>query len=282
MSALRARRTVVLADGHNPSRLCVAPCLKTWLVRKVRPQMTEMAKTAVLLVAGVGSRLRPLTDSIPKALVPVGGRSILERAVFALKAHGVETFVFATGYRRQAVEVLVGSWGIDARFCFNECYDSTQNSISLLRCEGALRDKSFFKLDGDLLFDARVIERLNAAGSSLSVAVDGRRKLDEEAMKVRCDGRLGIVDFGKGIPVAEAHGESIGIERLSAEAGTLVFDAIARLETNGIVNRYYEDVYADLIAQGKLAARAIEVGDLAWTEVDCVEDLDRARQLFGE
>lgn len=81
MSALRARRTGVPADGHDPSRLCVAPCLKAWLVRKVRPQMTEMAKTAVLLVAGVGSRLRPLTDSIPKALVPVGGRSILERAV---------------------------------------------------------------------------------------------------------------------------------------------------------------------------------------------------------
>ncbi|MGC4070017.1 MAG: phosphocholine cytidylyltransferase family protein [Polyangiaceae bacterium] len=242
--------------------------------------MTQLTETAILLVAGVGSRLRPLTDSIPKALVSVGESSILERAVNALKLAGVRHFVFATGYRQEAVVEKAREWKLDAVFCPNERYEATQNSISLLRCESALRGKSFFKLDGDVLFETEILQRLLRSAEDLAVAVDGKRALDEEAMKVQVDAQGRISRFGKAIAVRDAQGESIGIERLSARAGAQVFDAIARLEERGICDKYYEDVYADLIEEGKISARAIEVGDLRWTEVDSQADLAHAKALF--
>jgi choline kinase len=242
--------------------------------------MIEPTETAVLLVAGIGSRLRPLTDNVPKALVSVGKSSILERAIAILRNQGVKTFVFATGYRQEAVEAKVKQWGIDALFCPNDRYDSTQNSISLLRCAKALAGKSFFKLDGDVLFEPAIIERLSVSEVGLSVAVDGKRVLDEEAMKVQVGDNRRILHFGKPIAVKDAAGESIGIERLSATAGKAVFDGIAELEQQGIFDRYYEDVYASLIQRGTIAAEAIEVGDLAWTEVDSPADLANARELF--
>lgn len=243
--------------------------------------MIERTETAVLLVAGIGSRLRPLTDNVPKALVPVGEMSIVERAVTVLKQFGVKRFVFATGYRKEAVESAVAHWGIDAVFCPNERYDRTQNSISLLDCQRVLRGTSFFKLDGDVLFDPKIIERLSASRAELAVAVDGKRALDEEAMKVKLGENKRILRFGKALRVAEAQGESIGIERLSASVGEAVFDGIAELEREGIVDRYYEDVYATLIERNTITAEAIEVGDLPWTEVDNPEDLAKARELFS-
>lgn len=242
--------------------------------------MAESIRTAVLLVAGMGSRLRPLTNEIPKALVPINGQSILERAIAALRAHGVEQFVLATGYKDEAVRSAVAGMGINATFCHNSRYDATQNSISLLQCRSAVGKGGFYKLDGDLLFDSRVIERLGAGTEPLKVAVDASRAVDAEAMKVTCDSNGCILRFGKSIAVSEAFGESIGIERIGASTADLLFDAIASLDRQGVVDRYYEDVYSELLKEGKMAASAINVGDLRWAEVDNLADLEHATRLF--
>lgn len=243
-------------------------------------RMAESIKTAVLLVAGTGSRLRPLTDGIPKALVPINGRSILERAVASLRAHGVQQFVFATGYKDQAVRTAVGNMGIQATFCHNDRYQTTQNSISLLQCRAAIGDAGFYKLDGDLLFDARVLERLDAEVEPLAVAVDAVRALDAEAMKVTTNSSQRIRRFGKSIAIPDAYGESIGIERVGTSISDRIFDAIAALDGRGIVDRYYEDVYSELLADCRIAACAVNVGDLHWAEVDNMADLEHAEALF--
>lgn len=247
---------------------------------KVDSQMKEVIDTAVLLVAGIGSRLRPLTDEIPKALVKVGQSSILERAVATLRGCGICRFVFATGYREDAVRAASAAMGIDAEFCHNPQFSSTQNSISLLRCQSAVGQRGFFKLDGDVLFERSIVERLNSGDAELEVAVDGMRPLDLEAMKVVCKTGGVIERFGKSVGIAESQGESIGIERISAAAAGPLFDAIAELERRGVKDRYYEDVYSDLIAARRVAAHAVEVGDLNWTEVDDFADLQRATSAF--
>lgn len=243
--------------------------------------MAELIRTAVLLVAGMGSRLRPLTDEIPKALVPINGRSILERAVAALCARGVQQFVLATGYRDEAVRNALAGMGVSATFCHNSRYAETQNSISLLQCRSAVGKAGFYKLDGDLLFDSRVIERLDAASEPLAVAVDASRAVDAEAMKVTSDSKGRILRFGKSIPVPDASGESIGIERVGASITDVLFDAIASLERRGVVDRYYEDVYSELLKEGKIGASAMNVGDLRWAEVDDMADLEHAAALFA-
>ena len=104
------------------------------------------------------------------------------------------------------------------------------------------------------------MSRLDDQETELAVAVDSSRPLDAEAMKARIvDGN--IEAFGKGIPT-ESTSESIGIERLGVSAGAEVFDAIAAAVAHGRTDLYYEDVYSNLIASGRIHARAVDVARL--------------------
>jgi choline kinase len=241
-----------------------------------------MVEAAVILVAGVGSRLRPITDTRPKALAPVGDETILSRAVRQLLDFGVSRLVLATGYREDAVRAALGGLAahVDVTYCPNPRYDTTQNSVSLALCREAVGERSFFKLDGDVVFDLELLERIAAPETELSVGVDSGRKLDAEAMKVVVEGRT-IRRFGKGVPLAESHGESIGIERIAASASKKLFDALDERVAAGITGLYYEDVYSELIAEGRLVAEVADVSGLRWTEVDTFEDLETARRLFA-
>jgi len=235
---------------------------------------------AVILVAGIGSRLRPITDDRPKALVDIGGETILGRAVRQLASYGVRKIVLATGYREDAVRAAMVGSPVAVEYCRNPEFDRTQNSVSLALCRSALGSDAFFKLDGDVVFQRQVLERLDASSSELAVAVDSGRMLDAEAMKVTVSG-TDISAFGKGIGLAESSGESIGIERIAASRSTTLFDALDAAIGAGETNLYYEDVYSRLIATGALRAEAIAVADLPWTEVDDFSDLERARELVA-
>lgn len=241
------------------------------------PAVTATTDAAVILVAGVGSRLRPLTDDRPKALMDLGGETILGRAVRLLRSAGVQEIVLATGYREDQIRAALSRLGVTATLIENPAFDSTQNSVSLALCRAALSGKSFFKLDGDVVFQPGVLERLQRSNAELAVAVDSARALDEEAMKVRTEGDR-IRAFGKRIPLAQAAAETIGIERLTRAAADRVFAAMEAAIARGVRDRYYEDFYSELVESGALSAAAVEVGDLAWSEVDTFEDLERARR----
>lgn len=233
----------------------------------------------MLLVAGSGTRLGDPAGR-PKSLVEIGGRSMLTRAIEHLVAVGVEHLVFATGYREEAIREAVANLPVRTSFCRNDAYSTTQNSVSLLRCREAVGDASFFKLDGDVVFRREVLERLLAKDGAIVAAVDGRAELADEEMKVYVDGDR-ITHFGKGLDPKRSAGESIGIERVDGSVSMRLFDALARAESEGRTNLYYEDVYQELIDEG-IVARSADVTDLPWIEVDTREDLARAVALFGE
>jgi choline kinase len=241
------------------------------------PAATELA---VVLVAGQGTRLRPLTDDRPKALVQVGDETILGRAARLLAAAGVRRLIVATGYRADAIRAALARSPIEVTYCHNPDFAVTQNSVSLERCAAAVGARSFFKLDGDVLFHPAVLSRLAAAGAPLAVAVDGRAELGAEEMKVLADPGGRITAFGKELPPAESAGESIGIERVDAAIAPALFEALARASAAGRVDLYYEAIYGELIAAG-IEARRVDVTDLPWTEVDTPEDLARGRALVA-
>lgn len=234
---------------------------------------------AVILVAGIGSRLRPITDDRPKALVDLGGETILGRAVRLLTSYGVRKIVLATGYREDAVQAAMRGAPVAVEYCRNPEFDRTQNSVSLALCRASVGSDAFFKLDGDVVFQRQVLERLDESSAALSVAVDSGRTLDADAMKVTVSG-ADILAFGKGIELAKSAGESIGIERIAASHSAALFDALDRAIQGGETGLYYEDVYSRLIAADALRAEAVEVRDLPWTEVDDFTDLERARELI--
>jgi len=236
---------------------------------------------AVILVAGIGSRLRPITDDRPKALVDLGGETILGRAVRLLASYGVRKVVLATGYREDAVMAALTDAPVVVEYCRNPEFDRTQNSVSLALCRKAVGSADFFKLDGDVVFQRQVLERLDASSTELAVAVDSGRMLDAEAMKVTVS-EIGISAFGKGIALSASAGESIGIERIRGGAVSTVFETLEAVIAGGETGLYYEDVYSRLISAGRLRAEAVPVSDLPWTEVDDFDDLARARALVSE
>lgn len=205
---------------------------------------------------------------------------MLARATEQLIAVGVEHLVFATGYREEAIREAVAALPVRTSFCRNDEYATTQNSVSLLRCAAAIGSESFFKLDGDVVFRQEVLERLLAADGAIVAAVDSGAELADEEMKVYVDGDR-ITHFGKGLDPAKSAGESIGIERVDSSVTARLFVALAKAEGEGRTSLYYEDVYQELIDEG-VVARAADVTDLPWIEVDTREDLTRAVALFGE
>ncbi|MFI5302673.1 MAG: NTP transferase domain-containing protein, partial [Polyangiales bacterium] len=121
---------------------------------------------ACILAAGVGQRLRPLTDDRPKALVEIAGKSFLDRLIAQLVAVGVRELVIATGWRAEAVARAVEGAPIAVTTCLNEAFDRTQNSVSFLACRDALLAGGAvdtLKLDGDIVIDVDVLRRLIAA-----------------------------------------------------------------------------------------------------------------------
>ena len=141
--------------------------------------------TAVILVAGIGSRLRPITDDRPKALVDLGGETILGRAVRLLAE-----LRRAKSRARDGLPRGRGAGGDAGRAAAPSSTAKTPNSIALKTpcrslCVGAaLGADAFFKLDGDVVFQRQVLDRLDASPAELAVAVDAGRMLDAEAMKV--------------------------------------------------------------------------------------------------
>ena len=237
------------------------------------------ADVAVILVAGVGERLRPLTNDRPKCLVDVGQGTLLGRTVALLVAHGVQEIVLATGYREDAVRAAMQGCAVPVRYCLNVAYATTQNGMSLLECEAAVGGRSFYKLDGDLLFRREVLERLDGCAAPLAVALERKAELGAEEMKATyVPGSQRIAAFGKGLEPKEAAGESIGLERVSGVAVLPLFHALEAARAAEETHLYYEDVYGRMVAGG-LWAEGVEVSDLAWTEVDTPEDLDRAREM---
>jgi choline kinase len=244
---------------------------------------------ACILAAGIGQRLRPLTDDKPKALVEVDGKSFLDRLIAQLAAVGVKELVVATGWREDAVERALARSPIPWKLRRNDRFDTTQNSVSLHACADALfadGPQDVFKLDGDVIVDVEVFRRLlqkqRETGAHLVAAIDPHRDvpLGAEEMKVTVAKAEAdrITAFGKHLDPKASAGESIGVELISAAGLSPIFDALGALVTAGTTDLYYEDVYDRLLSThgGPLDARAVDVGDLPWTEVDTADDLARA------
>ncbi|ASS76278.1 hypothetical protein CIG75_15885 [Tumebacillus algifaecis] len=237
----------------------------------------------VILVAGVGSRLRPLTDDRPKCLVEIGGQTILSRFLQgAEEANAFQEVVLITGYRHEQIAAAVEEWqqshALPVRLVHNERYDETNNGYTLLCAKDFLHD-GFVLTDGDLLLEDGILRRV-ASATDTHLAVDMQMKLDEEAMKFVLDENGFVTELSKEISVERGLGESIGLCKINAEHVQGVIDHLAKLVEQGEENEYYERAFQELIHEG-WQLKVVDVGDLRWVEVDDQKDLARAEQIFG-
>jgi choline kinase len=238
---------------------------------------------AVILSAGQGSRLLPLTAERPKCLLPLGSRSLIEWQIEVLARCGVDEIVVVVGFRAALVEALLATLarpGLGIRTLFNPFYNVADNlgSCWLARHEMA---GDFLLLNGDTLFEAAVLQRLlDSPPTPITVTIDRKASYDADDMKVHLDGSR-LLDIGKTLPPARTNGESIGLLLFRDTGPELFVDAIDRaLRVSEGVKSFYLKVIDQLAKSRRVETVSIE--GLAWGEVDYPADLQQAERLVAD
>ncbi|MCH5169613.1 MAG: phosphocholine cytidylyltransferase family protein [Prevotellaceae bacterium] len=235
---------------------------------------------AVILAAGMASRLRPLTSSTPKCLLKVGERTLLQRSMDALVREGIREFVIVTGYLHEQVEAFVSrTYGedISVRFIHNKDYETTNNIYSLWLARPEAEGEDILLLDSDLLYDGDIVKRV-LADRHENVLTLIRHELGEEEMKVVTDARGAITEISKTCDPAQAAGESLGIERMGkAYTAALYRELEVMMTQEHLENSFYELAFLRLISRGSTFS-VLDVTDLFSCELDTVEDFETAKQ----
>lgn len=236
---------------------------------------------AVILAAGIASRLRPLTDTTPKCLLQIGERCLLQRTFDALIANGINDFVVVTGYReRQIIEFLDSQYiGINILFISNERYSSTNNIYSLWLAKAEVRGQDILLLDSDILFDPQIITVVlnNSAPDALAL---NRHELGEEEIKVVVDGNKRVVEISKVCSIADAIGESVGIEKMSATYTEALYTELDQMiEVEKQDNIFYERAFERLIPKG-FSFKIEDTTRYFSIELDTVDDFNQAKRLI--
>jgi L-glutamine-phosphate cytidylyltransferase len=231
---------------------------------------------AIILSAGQGRRLLPLTERAPKCILPVCGQPLIGRQIDTLARCGIGDVTVIVGFGAQAVEKqLVELYGPRRiRTLYNPFFASTDNLVS---CWVARVDmqQDFLLLNGDTLFDATVLEELLAAPSRpITLAVGSKDRYDDDDMKViRAGDRL--VQVGKKLPADRVDAESIGMMTFKGDGPRLFRDAIEQaIRTPEAQKQWYLSLIDSLAQRGVVFTQSIP--SQRWAEVDSVADLERA------
>ncbi len=247
---------------------------------------------AIIVAAGPGSRLMPLTSEKPKCLLEIGGKPILERAIEVLRQNGVEKIAVVRGYRGDLINYP------DVTYYENPDFGNNNILGSLLYAEDEMNDAFIFSYS-DILYSSDIVAKLVDGAADIALIVDvnwihryeGRDKhpiSEAELVKVE-NGR--VVKIGKGVvKPEEAQGEFIGLARFTKVGAEAMRAAYHRVEKEcptttpfqqaaSLKTAYMTDMIQELVDTGSLV-KAVEI-EGGWMEIDTPQDLAEARRWFA-
>jgi choline kinase len=238
----------------------------------------------LILGAGQGKRLLPLTEEVPKALLDIHGRTLLERQIDAFAACGIKEFVVITGYNSTMMtdhlwEIEGRNPGIEIRTVYNPFFAVADNLASCWMARGEM-DGEFIQVNGDNLFRAAMIEDLlKAPEAPVVVAINQKAQYDNDDMKVMLDGER-LTEIGKTLPLEAVDAEAIGIYHFRGEGARLYREVLekAMLEPSGL-KQWFPSAVGTLAKLTEIAV--CPVNGHEWCEVDFPVDLQHARQLVA-
>jgi choline kinase len=237
----------------------------------------------MVLAAGAGRRLRPDTDALPKALLPVDGPvTILDIALRNLAAVGLRDVVIVVGFAadevRDRAADLEREHGVRLTLVDNDRAEEWNNAYSLWLAREHFAGGALL-VNGDTVHPVSVEKTLLAAGgqAGLVIAVDDVKRLADEEMKVITDPEGRVRRITKLMDPALAHGEYIGATLIGADAAASLADALEATWRRD-PSLYYEDGFQELADRGA-AIGVASIGEVDWVEVDNHEDLCRAREI---
>ena len=236
---------------------------------------------AIILSAGQGSRLLPLTEKMPKCLIDLGGRSMLEWQLRALDQMGVAEAVVVTGFFPDLVEAelnRVALTQLRVRTLYNPFYKLADNLASCWMARAELSGPCMI-LNGDTLFEPEIAGRLLAAPSApITVTIDRKAAYDADDMKVVTEGDH-LRAIGKALTADRVNGESIGFLRFDADGAALFVAELERtMRTPEGPGLWYLSAI-NRLANAGADVRVVSIEGLQWGELDFPADLVQVREL---
>ena len=224
----------------------------------------------------MAKRLRPLTDTKPKCLLEVGGKTLLQRTVEAMVSVGVKEFLVVTGYRaemiREHISLLFPQFSF--RFLDNVDYEHNNNIFSLWMSMQELHGQEVLLMDSDILCDPEAVRRV--ARQDCAALAMQKHELGEEEMKIVVDEAGRIREISKTCSISEAVGESVGIEKMPPAYTEALYQELRQMILEeGLIDIFYERAFERLIPQGH-TFKVVDTTDLFSYELDTPEDFARA------
>lgn len=237
---------------------------------------SEPVRTALLLAAGTGSRLAPLTDNTPKCLVAVNEISILERLLSSLQEHNFNRLVVVLGHQAECIRDYLGTRkaGMDITYITSPLYKTTNNIYSLWLARNAINEP-FLLIESDLVFDTDMLKDMlypdRVAVAKIEPWMNGTTVTMNNLMEVDA--------FHCGPEATDGQQyKTVNIYSLSNATWQLVKERLTEHISNKLVNGYYETVFADLVKEGFLSFTPVFFETNSWYEIDTITDL-RAAEL---
>jgi choline kinase len=231
---------------------------------------------AVILAAGVGKRLWPVTQHRPKCLIELGGRSLLARYLKELAGAGIREAVLVVGYKQEMIRAAVGAGlsGIQTRYLVNEGYQ--RGSITSLWQARTEFDDDVLIMDADVLFHREILRRLVASSCPTALLMDETVKQQtEECMVVTKGGR--VIALTKRMPDDyDLAGEGVGFLKVARRDSEELIGSIRRHMDRGEFDLEYEDGLLEFFRATRVGFERI--GGLPWVEIDFPEDVVRAER----
>jgi choline kinase len=236
----------------------------------------------MVLAAGPGRRLSPLTDALPKTLLPVvDDRPILDVTLGNLRQVGLDEVVIVAGFAADALRERVPSLerrlGLRIELVLNDKAEIWNNAYSLWCARDAFAH-GVVLVNGDTVHPVTVEQSLLAArGPEVLLAVDAAKVLGEEEMKVELTPEGTLARISKALDPASAEGEYVGVTVIEPEAAYGLADALEATWQRD-TTLYYEDGFKEYADRGG-EVRVAPIGELEWVEVDDHADLAQAREI---
>jgi len=234
--------------------------------------------TACLLAAGVGSRLQPLTEIMPKCLTKIDGRPLLGRLVTHLRNRGFKRLVVVVGHLEDRIRSFLDDCAgeLAVEYVLNPLYRTTNNIYSLWLA-GANIDESFLLMESDLIFDASLIgEFLQPDRIAISRMLPW---MNGTTITMGCSGQVASFRNSRIVRPGANEYKTVNIYSFSRSTWRRVFSRLDRAITDGRVNEYYEVVLKEMIAEGSLSLECVTVDANRWYEVDAMGDLPGAERV---
>lgn len=231
---------------------------------------------AIILAAGVGKRLWPVTQHRPKCLIEFGGRSLMRRYLDALAGVGIAQAVLVVGYKQDMIRAEVGSGtsGVAVRYLVND--DFQLGSIGSLWKARPELNGDVLIMDADVLFHREVLKRLVASPSPTALLLDETVKSQGEECMAAVRGSR-VVSLSKRMPDRyDLAGEGVGFLKVRGADGPSLLASVKAHVDRGKWQMEYEDALQDFFTDVRVGYERI--GGLPWTEIDFQEDIDRAER----